>query len=157
MPDNDQIAIRAATRADESVLLKLAGRLTDFELPPWRTSDEIVRADGQAMLAAVAAGHPDEEVLLAERDGAGVGCLHVLAMTDFFGQRHAHISVIATTREAEGSGVGRALMEQAERWARQRGLSLLTLHVFAGNVRALRFYDGAGFTPEILKYAKSLY
>ena len=72
--------------------------------------------------------------------------------TDFFGTRHAHISVIATTEAAEGSGVGRALLAHAEAWARERGLTLLTLNVFASNARARRFYEKAGWAPEMLKY-----
>lgn len=76
--------------------------------------------------------------------------------TDFFGRHHAHISVIATTAAAEGTGVGRALMEFAEAWARERHLPLLTLHVFAANTRARRFYERAGMAPEFLKYAKEL-
>jgi ribosomal protein S18 acetylase RimI-like enzyme len=75
---------------------------------------------------------------------------------DFFGRHHAHISVIATSEAAEGTGVGRALMEYAEQWARKRNLTLLTLHVFAANARARRFYEKAGMAPEFLKYAKEL-
>jgi ribosomal protein S18 acetylase RimI-like enzyme len=75
---------------------------------------------------------------------------------DFFGNRHAHISVVATTEAAEGSGVGRALLEYAEAWSRQRGYSLLTLNVFAANDRARRFYERAGLTAEMLRYVKPL-
>ena len=36
-------------------------------------------------------------------------------LEDYFTHaRHAHISVLAVTRDAEGRGVGRALMEHAE-------------------------------------------
>jgi GNAT superfamily N-acetyltransferase len=134
----------------------LAGRLATFELPRWRHPEEIAVADARAMTDAVRAGAPDNEVLIAERNGRPVGCLHMVATTDFFGASHAHISVIATTEEAEGSGVGRALLEHAEEWARQRGHTLLTLNVFARNTRARRFYERAGWEPEMLKYAKSL-
>ena len=150
------IHIRAATAADEVVLVELAGRLTAFALPPWRKAEEIATADAREMVEAVRAPSPESDVFVAERGGVPVGCLHVLATTDFFGTRHAHISVLATTVAAEGSGVGRALAEHAEAWARRRGHSLLTLNVFAANERARRFYDRAGFVPEMLKYAKPL-
>lgn len=153
---HSSLVIRAASRVDEHTLVTLAGRLAAFDLPAWRGAKEIADADGRAMLAAVAAGQPDDEVLIAEREGEPVGCLHVLATTDFFGRRHAHISVLATTAAAEGTGVGQALLAYAEHWARRRGLSLLTLNVFAGNARARRIYDRAGFIPETLKYAKPL-
>jgi GNAT superfamily N-acetyltransferase len=150
------LTIRPATTADESFLEALAGRLTNFELPRWRTANEIAGADARAMIASVQAGRRDDEVFVAERDRVGVGCLHVMAIRDFFGRPHAHISVIATTSAAEGSGIGRALIAYAERWARDRDLSLLTLNVFAGNARGRRVYEQAGFSPEVLKYAKPL-
>lgn len=148
------VTIRPATLADEPALTGLAARLTAFPLPPWRTPAEIAVADARAMLEAVGARQADEEVLIAERDGVVAGCLHMVAVTDFFGRRHAHVSVLATTEAAEGSGVGRALMAQAEAWTRRRGLPLLTLNVFAGNARGRRFYERAGFEPEMLKYVK---
>ena len=149
-----EIRIRPATMDDVAVLATLAGRLAEFDLPTWRTAQEIAEADGRAMITAVHAGEAGNQVFIAERGGAAVGCLHVLADTDFFGRRHAHISVVATTEAAEGSGVGRALLRHAEEWARGHGLDLMTLNVFAGNARARRVYERAGFVPEILHYAK---
>jgi GNAT superfamily N-acetyltransferase len=154
--DDSGIVLRRATADDARTLELLAARLAGFELPPWRTAEEIASADGRAMLAAVRAGHADDEVLIAERDGAAAGCLHLLVATDFFGRRHAHLSVIAVTEAAEGSGVGRVLMRRAEQWARERGLALLTLNVFATNARARRLYERAGYAPEVMKYVKAL-
>ena len=130
--------------------------MADFELPPWRTSAEVTGADGDAMVDAVGAMDPDSEVFIAEHDGSVDGCLHMVVAQDFFGRRHAHISVIVTSEAAEGTGVGRALMAYAEGWAKQRALTLLTLNVFAGNARARRFYERAGFIPEAVKYARAL-
>ena len=104
------IHIRPAAEADEALLAELAARLTAFDVPPWRRPADIATADAREMMDAVRAESPDNEVLIAERAGVPVGCLHILATTDFFGARHAHISVIATTEAAEGSGVGQALL-----------------------------------------------
>ena len=150
------VLIRLATSADDATLSHLAIRLAGFDVPPWRTPAEIATADARGMMASVHAAQADDQVFIAERQGMPVGCLHILAATDFFGRRHAHISVIATSEAAEGTGVGRTLMDFAESWARQRQLSLLTLHVFATNTRARRFYEQAGMAPEFLKYAKRL-
>jgi GNAT superfamily N-acetyltransferase len=73
---------------------------------------------------------------------------------DFFGLRHGHVSVLATTAAAEGTGVARELMRHAEEWTRARGLELLTLNMFAANARARAFYERAGFEQEMVKYAK---
>jgi GNAT superfamily N-acetyltransferase len=143
-----------ATPADAESLAALARRLGAIPLPHWRTPDEISAADAREMIAALTSSSTDNEVFIAERDGHVVGCLHMLATTDFFGRPHAHISVIATTEDAEGTGVGRAMLARAEAWARDKGMSLLTLNVFDGNARARRFYESAGFAAETLKYTK---
>jgi ribosomal protein S18 acetylase RimI-like enzyme len=154
--DPGDLAIRPALEEDAPALSALAARLTAFDLPPWRTAAEIAQADASAMIRTVRSGSPDDEVLIAERHGIAVGCLHMQTATDFFGRRHAHISVIATTEAAEGTGVGRALMAYAEEWTRSRELSLLTLNVFDANSRARRFYERAGFSAEVIKYVKEL-
>ena len=156
MSTDARVLIRPATSSDRDTLKQLARRLADFDLPPWRTANEIADADARAMLAAVSAARRDDEVFIAERSGHEVGCLHILATTDFFGRRHAHLSVIATSADAAGSGVGRALMEFAEAWSRERALTMLTLNVFATNARARRFYERNGMAPEVLKYVKEL-
>jgi GNAT superfamily N-acetyltransferase len=148
------LIVRPAASADAVALASLAERLGAIPLPPWRAPGDIAEADAREMLAAVADGREDNEVLIAERDGEVVGCLHILETTDFFGLRHAHVSVLATTDAAEGTGVGRKLMQSAEEWTKVRGLPLLTLNVFEGNARARRFYERSGFEAEMLKYAK---
>lgn len=150
------IHMRPAAESDQALLTQLAVRLTAFDVPAWRRPADIATADAREMMDAVQAESPDNEVLIAERGGVPVGCLHVLSATDFFGTRHAHISVIATTEAAEGSGVGQALLRHAEGWARHRGYPLLTLNVFAANSRARRFYERAGWSAEMMKYVKPL-
>jgi len=150
------LTIRAATRADEAALMHLSERMANFTVPAWRSAEEITDADGRSMVSAVGLAHPDSEVFVAELEGQAAGCLHMLVSRDFFGRRHAHISVIAVSEQAEGTGVGRTLMEYAERWARDRGLRVITLNVFAANARARRLYERAGFEVELLKYAKPL-
>ncbi len=156
MPSMTDLKIRPATSADAPLLAGLAARLASFPLPPWRTPDSIANADAGAMMEAIEEGSDDNQVVIAERDGVPVGCLHILLMKDFFGVSHGHISVLATTVDAEGTGVGRTLIDYAEQWTRRRGLSLMTLNVFAGNERARRFYDRSGFEVEMLKYAKRI-
>ena len=156
MPPMTDLKIRAATREDALVLTRLAARLASFPLPPWRTPDSIATADAAAMMEAIEEGRDDNEVVIAERDGVPAGCLHIVVIKDFFGVSHGHISVLSTTAEMEGTGVGRALIAYAEQWTTRRGLSLMTLNVFAGNERARRFYDRAGFEVEMLKYARRI-
>lgn len=49
--------------------------------------------------------------------------------------------------QARGRGHGRALIAACEDWARSRSHKLLTVGVLAKNARAIRSYEGAGFSP----------
>ena len=150
------LMIRRATEGDAAVLAELSARLAECPLPSWHTRDDVAAADWRAMMQAIRVPQPDNDVLLLERDTAAVGCLHVYAATDFFGRRHAHLSVIAVSAAAEGQGVGHLLLDHAETWARSRGLGLLTLHVRPENARARRFYERHDFVQELVRYAKLL-
>ena len=46
------------------------------------------------------------------------------------------MAILAVAREAEGQGIGRALLEAGEDWARANRYSKLTLAVFKDNERA---------------------
>jgi RimJ/RimL family protein N-acetyltransferase len=45
-------------------------------------------------------------------------------------------------------GIGRALMEQAAAWARERAIEKIELHVFPHNEAAIRLYEQFGFERE---------
>ena len=60
--------------------------------------------------------------------------------------RHiGHVIGMMVTPEAQGHGIGRALLEAVTAEARAAGLELLTLSVTEGNTVALRLYERAGF------------
>jgi ribosomal protein S18 acetylase RimI-like enzyme len=151
------IAIHPATESDRPFLLSLAERLADFDRPAWRSADEIAEGDRRALAGELDSPSDDNGLFVAWLDRQPAGCLLMWTLEDYFsGERHAHISVIAVTRAAEGRGVGRALMEYAERWARERGHTRLTLSVFESNQRAQTLYERAGFQVEMRRYIKQL-
>ena len=51
--------------------------------------------------------------------------------------------------QARGKGLGRALIEGCEAWARERGHRLLTVGVLSRNPTAIRAYEGAGYAPYV--------
>lgn len=67
-----------------------------------------------------------------------------------------HVAIIAVTEDAEGKGVARLLIAQAEEWARRQGYRLLSLDVFADNNRAVSFYAREGFVAESIRMVKPL-
>jgi ribosomal protein S18 acetylase RimI-like enzyme len=151
------VAIRSATPADREFLTELAERLADFDRPPWRSHEEIAAGDRRALHDAIDDPRSGTELFIAELDEEPAGCLLMWTLEDYFSQQwHAHISVIAVTRRAEGQGVGRALMDHAEAWARERGYGSITLSVFESNRRAQALYERCGFSPEMRRYIKPL-
>jgi GNAT superfamily N-acetyltransferase len=150
--------VRPARPADRAFVLGLVPRLVDgFELPLWRTPEEVIQAETATLAAALEAIPAGAELLVAESPtGVPGGFIYLEQHLDYFrGLPHAHVSVLAVAVEAEGQGVGRLLLEAADRWTRQRGLAMLTLNVFAGNSRARSVYERLGFAPETLKYVKT--
>jgi ribosomal protein S18 acetylase RimI-like enzyme len=55
------------------------------------------------------------------------------------------VIAINVIREVAGTGAGRALMDAAVGWLRERGLSPIRLWVLEDNPRARRFYERYGF------------
>ncbi|HMI70419.1 MAG TPA: GNAT family N-acetyltransferase [Solirubrobacteraceae bacterium] len=56
----------------------------------------------------------------------------------------AHVHDLAVLPEAQGTGIGRALMERFEQELRDRGTKSYGLDVMAGNEVAVRFYAALG-------------
>jgi ribosomal protein S18 acetylase RimI-like enzyme len=154
---NTRVAIRSATPADRAFLSELADRLADFDRPSWRSFAEIAEGDRRALFEAIDHPRPGTELFIAELDGTRAGCLLMWTLEDYFSQQwHAHVSVIAVSKAAEGQGVGRALMDYAEGWARDRGHKTITLSVFEGNRRAQALYERAGYSTEMRRMLKRL-
>ncbi|MFF4645605.1 GNAT family N-acetyltransferase [Streptomyces sp. NPDC001389] len=68
----------------------------------------------------------------------------------------AYVYEVAVAEEHRGRGYGRDLMLLAERTAIAQGHRELALHVFAGNVPALRLYESLGYRTTRVNYAKEL-
>jgi len=62
-------------------------------------------------------------------------------------RRHGYLAELFLLPQARGKGLGRALIEGCEAWARDRGHKLLTVGVLARNPTAIRAYEGAGYAP----------
>jgi ribosomal protein S18 acetylase RimI-like enzyme len=95
-------------------------------------------------------GRPDHALLVATIDGdRPIGWIHVcvvpLLMSDPFGE----IWGLVVDVEHRGRGVGRRLMDVAEAWARERGLTMMRLSSRHQREGAHRFYERLGY--QILK------
>lgn len=78
------------------------------------------------------------------------------AVDQVTGDRHAHIFLLYVTPAHRRQGIGKALMEYAENWARQRGDRQIGLQVFQTNQPALHLYTKLGYEVQSLWMVKSL-
>ncbi|KAI8066742.1 acyl-CoA N-acyltransferase [Gongronella butleri] len=57
-----------------------------------------------------------------------------------------HLEDVHVLPHAQGRGIGKFFMQHLCEWSRAKGLKRLTLHVLVENKRAIRFYEGHGWT-----------
>lgn len=160
--------IRSAQPSDREFVLAQADRLVSFEVPAFRTKDELAEGDRRALAAwfdrlqddsraEARSAEADEALFIADLDGRPAGCAYLVTLVDYFNERpHAHLSVLAVTAEAEGKGVGSALLDRSEQWARARGSDRLTLSALVTNARARALYERRGFSGEYIRYVLPL-
>ena len=127
--------IRDARLADAPVLADL---LTELGYPS--TADQIRDRLGRI-------GADGGRIVVAERDGAVAGCLHVSAATNLTADRGAEIQALVVAAGARGSGIGRALVDAARAWALERGCRDLRVRTNVVRSGARAFYARLGFAP----------
>ena len=152
-----QISIRPAVGPDGPAVLALADRLPAFG-PTTRPANEIAERERVALAGALSQSADGTVMLVAEQASRGiVGVILLESRRDYFtNEAHGHVAILAVTREAEGQGIGRALLKAAEEWARTKLYSKLTLAVFRDNERAKQFYERQGWRPELETWYKPI-
>lgn len=156
-PDSaNSIVIRPYTSADRPFLARVASRLH-----PGHTASPRDPAIVDRFFAALAAGRlltePGAEAFVATSDGEPIGIVAIHPDADYFtGHPRAYVDVLVVAPEAEGRGMGRALLRHAEEWARRYGCREVVLDVFATNEDAIAFYERCGFRPDHIRMAKPL-
>lgn len=100
---------------------------------------------------------PGAEAFVAAIDGEPCGLASVHPDVDYFtGHPRAYVDILVVAEDAEGRGVGRALMGHVEAWARAHRCREVVLDVFASNHGAIAFYERCGYRPDHVRMAKPL-
>ncbi|WP_175470192.1 N-acetyltransferase, partial [Curtobacterium sp. MCBA15_001] len=68
----------------------------------------------------------------------------------------AYLSLLAVRPDLQARGVGRALLVAGVEAARAAGHDAVALHALAGNARAVRLYEAAGFRPTGTEFPHAL-
>lgn len=108
--------------------------------------EEIASVEEEA--ARIAAWRPETGALLvAQEHGHIIGICGVRRSARMATRHTAEVGLTVAAAH-QGRGVGRALMLEAEAWARRHGIARLALGAFHDNERALRLYRSLGFHEE---------
>lgn len=156
------VSIRRFSEADRGVLRDLVLQLHetlrpfDVDLAP---GDQIIERYFNALLSEVeqTAG----AVFVAEDDGRVVGhvCVWGLVTPDDPVERpdpYSFMAELFVQPDCRGLGIGRRLVERAERYAARCGAYKMELKALAQNESAVHFYGALGYAPRVVIMSKHI-
>jgi ribosomal protein S18 acetylase RimI-like enzyme len=148
------------TDADTShgdAMLALMPRLADYDIPETRNPKHLWEHDAE-MLRAWMQGQAECLVHVAVDDKDSVLGFSMVRLRDelLSHEPSAHLEALALDKAAEGRGIAKALLAEAESSAKAHGAQSMTLHGFAVNTRARGLYERAGYDGELMRYIKHL-
>ena len=153
----DRLLIRPADERDCEFIAGLVPSLLEFGSPTWDETGSFAPGFRDVLVDTVRSQGPQSTVLVAEGvDGTRLGFISLSVGKDVIGADRGHVADLAVTADARRMGVGSALMNAGEAWARDRGLPTLSLDVWSTNDRALAFYRRLGYCAESLCLVKRL-
>ena len=126
--------VRDARPTDVSAVHRLIGQLAD-------TPDEA--AFGVRFENVLATDH--HRIIVAEAQGQVVGVLHMFERPALEKPCEAIVQALVVDSDARSSGVGEALMREAEAWAQSRKLPSVSLYSRVDRKRAHAFYERIGY------------
>jgi ribosomal protein S18 acetylase RimI-like enzyme len=156
VPEAAEVTVRPARISDLPALVELLCQLfsieTDFAVRPERHARGL-----RLLLGAVRRGRAYVAVAESQDHVVGMATVQTVVSTAE-GARSGWIEDVVVRENLRGSGVGKALMADVFRWARDNGLSRLQLLADRRNHAALTFYDRLAFrtTNMICLRARSL-
>ncbi|MCD9087761.1 GNAT family N-acetyltransferase [Stenotrophomonas sp. SY1] len=146
----DAITYRTATTADIPALIELvtSAYRGDASRVGWTTEADILdgqRIDAEGIQADLE--RPRSVILLAEQAGQLMACCHV---ADENG--HGYFGMFAVNPKAQGGGVGKQMMLQAERHVlEQWQLPLIQMTVIDCRDELIAFYERRGYVRTGIK------
>lgn len=136
MTGSSTTTVRGMTAADAERVAALSGELG------YPSTPEQIAARFQAVQERT-----DARVFVAvDADGGVHGWVHVYGRYHLESDRTAEIGGLIVASESRGRGIGGALMEAAEAWARERGYGQVRLGSNVLRDDAHRFYQNLGYT-----------
>lgn len=145
--------VRRAERRDLARALELFEDLQRLQLPWWMFEPRpTLLREVQARYVA-ALEDPDGIHLVAELGGrvAGMGLGHLAVASRVSDEVALEISNVIVEPAYRGGGVARAIVAGLAAFARERGVTWLSLRTFPQNEGAVAFWAQLGFEPRIVQ------
>lgn len=158
-----EIVVRIALPEDHAFLAACMGGLqeAEIEVEANRSSVEAA-AEPHLNWVLEQVAQKDGAVFVAEFQGQRVGCL-LCSVGEDHGEyvkpehrRHGYVNDLYVGKKARGTGVADALMQAAEDFFREQGLTNIRLGVLSENKRARSFYERLGWHSYEQVYRKKL-
>jgi GNAT superfamily N-acetyltransferase len=155
-----RLVVRHATLEDvpQIVALRLA-LLREEERNLFFAHPHPDAAERALELTRAEVGTPGEVFLLAARGASIVGmlrCRSVRRMPLVAGARQAVVTTVYVVPEARRTGVLRALLESADRWCREQGLTDMRLQCALSNDVGRKAWESLGFAPAETLYLRTV-
>lgn len=140
-------SIRFARVSDVPELVRLFSEL-GYEIAPDVLAARWAAFEASGEQAIVAADDAPDGCLL------GVATLHATPVLHRAGPV-GRVTALVVDARLRGRGIGRALMQAAERWASDRGCVLLEVTSNQRRVDAHSFYEGLGYERTSFRFARA--
>jgi GNAT superfamily N-acetyltransferase len=135
--------IRPATEDDVPLILSLIRELAEYEC----LSHEVVATEG-ILRESLFGERRGAEVLIASYKGAPAGfALFFHSFSTFLGRPGIYLEDLYVKPEFRGRGIGRALLTQLARLAKERECGRLEWSVLDWNEPAIKLYKSIGAVP----------
>ncbi|SEQ13438.1 Predicted N-acetyltransferase YhbS [Treponema bryantii] len=89
-----------------------------------------------------------EAVFVCELDGKVAGYIHVEHYDTLYFETMANILALSVKKEFQKLGVGKALLLEAENWAKENGIKMMRLNSGINRTNAHGFYEHLGYVSE---------
>jgi len=151
------VVIREAKESDNSFILEMSPYLAEVAQLGWHTDDVINKMQYDYISEMLTETSQPNITYIAEANNVSLGFIHVRTHKDSIsGETCGTIPLLAISPKSQGLGLGKSLIEHAEKWAKDLGCRLLHLEVFATNKKAGSFYQNLGFKPETVHMIKPI-
>jgi len=149
-------AIEQGSTVDQALLVKFMERTYQEQFPNQNFS-HLTRTVEQYFSRDTPLWWVYDEQETKNQHQSPIGCLWVgNAIDQVRGDRHPHIFLLYVMPEYRHRGIGKALMNYIENWAKQKGYGQIGLQVFQTNIPALDLYHQLGYQEQSLWMVKSL-